>query len=729
MEKRIGNFVQTILNSYSQVFFSRSKIFALILMLVTFIDLYAGLAGLLAIVTTAIVAYIIGFDDDNIQRGLYGFNSLLTALALGIWFAPGPVLYLLIILSSVLTLLIAVTMQGVIGKYNLPYLSIPFIISAWVFVLAASNLTYLGLSERGIFTLNEMYTLGGSRAVSVYNWWNNLSLPQGIRIYLLSLGAILFQYNLLAGLVIAVGLLFFSRIAFTLSLLGFFSAYFFYDFVGADISELSYTYIGFNYILTAVAIGGFFIIPSIASYIWAIVLVPIVALISMSLTNIFAIVSLPVYALPFNMVVLLFLYSLMFRTSGDKNPVRVTVQQDSPEKNLYLFKNDTSRFRYDLIPLYLPFFGKWEIAQGYSGDETHLGEWRHALDFVITGKDGSWYSGDGKKREDYYCFKKPVLAPGDGIVETVINDIEDNEIGVPDIKHNWGNTIIIRHHDTLYTSLNHLLKGSINVKAGDRVKKGDKIALCGNSGRSTYPHLHFQVQAYPAVGSPTLEYPFSNFLQNSNSHSELKTFSIPEKGDKVSAIEADKLLSVSLGFRPGEVLDFLTLENGNWVSDEIEVFTNEFNYPYLESRKNGAVAYFLNDGSVHTFSQYYGKKSGLLYFLFLGCFRVPMSFKSDLIIDDNYPVNLVYKNPLLFFQDFLAPFFIFLRPGYQLKYSFTDSLIDPSLMRLEATVTWNFLGTRRKEMKIEMTFSEDKLKEIKAYDGEKVLMHSKAKDQ
>ncbi|MCK7534439.1 MAG: urea transporter [Marinilabiliales bacterium] len=123
--------------------------------------------------------------------------------------------------------------------------------------------------------MNEMYMLGG------YDHGQDLRVVQPVStcrsrssIYFRSLGAIFFQYHLFPGLLIAIGLLIYSRIAFTLSLLGFYAAYAFYQLVGADMTTLSYSYIGFNFILTAIAIGGFFIIPSWYSFLWVILLTP-----------------------------------------------------------------------------------------------------------------------------------------------------------------------------------------------------------------------------------------------------------------------------------------------------------------------------------------------------------------------------------------------------------------------------------------------------------------------
>ncbi len=262
--------------------------------------------GLISVITTNLVGFLLGFDKRTLSRGLFGFNSLLVGLALGVYFEPGLLLVIIVILGAILTLLISVSMQGVIGKYTLPFLSIPFLLSVWIMTLATREFTALGVSERGIYTFNDLYMIGGHTLVGLYDWWNSLGIAQSLRIYLISLGAILFQYNILSGIILAIGLFYCSRISFTLSLLGFYTAYIFYEIIGANISELSYSYIGFNYILTSIALGGFFIVPSRRSFLWVVVLIPMVALVTISLTKIFTILGLPIYSLPFNIVVLLF---------------------------------------------------------------------------------------------------------------------------------------------------------------------------------------------------------------------------------------------------------------------------------------------------------------------------------------------------------------------------------------------------------------------------------------
>jgi len=294
------------MNSYALVFFSNNQVLAWILLIVTFFDYISGLAGLLAIIISNLVAWLAGINVDKIRRGYYGFNSLLVGLGLGLFFAATAEFWLILVFSALLTLFITIALEGIIGKYQLPYLSIPFLFAIWLTFMASRDYFSLQISNRGLYSFNEMYMLGGMTMVRIYDWFNQINLPQSLVIYLRSLGAIFFQYHLFPGLLIAIGLLIYSRIAFSLSLAGFYAAYAFYQMMGADMSTLSYTYIGFNFILTAIDIGGFFIIPSWYSFLWIILLTPITSILLKAFKMLFTFNQLSIYSLPFNLVVLLF---------------------------------------------------------------------------------------------------------------------------------------------------------------------------------------------------------------------------------------------------------------------------------------------------------------------------------------------------------------------------------------------------------------------------------------
>ena len=66
--------------------------------------------------------------------------------------------------------------------------------------------------------------------------------------------------------------------------------------------------------------------------------------------------------------------------------------------------------------------------------------------------------------------------------------------------------------DGLYAFYAHMQPGSLRVKVGDRVRRGQVLGLLGNSGNSSEPHLHFQIcDANSELGSEGIPYAFRSF--------------------------------------------------------------------------------------------------------------------------------------------------------------------------------------------------------------------------
>ncbi|MFX0560907.1 peptidoglycan DD-metalloendopeptidase family protein [Tepidibacillus infernus] len=85
----------------------------------------------------------------------------------------------------------------------------------------------------------------------------------------------------------------------------------------------------------------------------------------------------------------------------------------------------------------------------------------------------------------------------------------DGKVILAEYYGGYGKTIIIRHSNTYKTLYGHL--SEIKVKQGDSVKKGEIIGLIGNTGRSSGPHLHYEVFKN---GKPIDPYPYMNFLKH-----------------------------------------------------------------------------------------------------------------------------------------------------------------------------------------------------------------------
>lgn len=718
---QLREFGEGILNSYTQIFFAKDPVLAVALILVSFLTFFSGLSGLLAVVFTLVAGLLFGLDKKAIYSGLYGFNSLLVGLGMGLYFAPTAGYFLILLLASILTLFIAVSLQGVIGKYGLPYLSIPFIVGIWIILLATKQFENLGISERGIFRLNELYNIGGSWLVNFYEHINEWQFSATLKLYFMSLGAIVFQPNVLAGIMVAVGLLFYSRIAFTLSLLGFYTAYLFYLLLGINLAETSYSYIGFNYILTAIALGGYFLVPSKWTYLWILLLTPLVAIVTVSTESIFNVFSLPVYALPFNLIVLLFLYVLKFRTRKEPKLHEVYAQQFVPEHNLYSWQNYLLRFDYRYTRTFrLPFWGTWTVTQGHNGEHTHKDDWRYAWDFEITDTEGKTYSGTGDLPGDYYCYDKDVVAPADGTVEEVVQDIDDNIIGEVNLVHNWGNTVVIKHADDLFSKMSHLKKGSVQVQKGEHVVAGQVVAKAGNSGRSPYPHLHFQFQATPYIGSKTLYYPFAQYLKYNGRIPELKNYAVPEKDEKVSNIEPNELLGKALQLVPGQILRF----SGNGTSGEkvsLMAETDAWNQTWLKDMNSGSKALYVSDESQFYFTYYEGNRNSPLYYLFLGLYKVPKGYYDQMEVRDTIPLHQVLPVRRRIMQDFIAPFVQYKRIEYILKYREIDNPALTGKIVLSSRVNMIRFGKTFELFDFTVIFESNRITKISVHSKNKTL--------
>jgi urea transporter len=705
------DFLLSIINSYTQVFFSNNPVFALILIVVSFFDFTAGLSGVIAVIASNTFAYFIGLNSLNIKKGYYGFNSLLVGLGLGLYYQPTPEFFIVLIFASLLTLFLTLWFEGVIGKYGLPYLSLSFLLGTWLVTLATRQFASLLISENDIYMANDMFAIGGQPMVQSYNWLINLNIPESIRIYFTSLGAIIFQYHLFAGILVAIGLLIYSRIAFVLSLLGFFSAYYYYRFIGANISELGYTFIGFNFILSAIAIGGFFVIPSRWSFLWVILLTPLISILLISTSTIFAIFQLSVFSLPFNIIVLLFLYSLKFRERFFDRPELVYYQQNSPEKNLYSQKNIQARFGNSyFMPFVLPFWGEWSVTQSHNGKYTHQGDWRHAWDFEVMDENGLSYTGKGFDLDDYYAYNRPVTAPAYGWVEEIVDNVVENVIGSVDVENNWGNTIILRHTDHLYSKLSHLKPGSFKVAVGETVTKGQILASCGNSGRSTVPHIHFQIQGTPYIGSKTIEYPISHFIEQKKGAFELKSYVAPENNVMVSNINKNNVLERAFHFIPGQKLNLeVKSSDGNVSSVVWEVQIDALNYTSIFCEGSKSHAYFRNDGDIHFFTHFEGEKSSLLFQFYLAAYKVMLGYYPNLLVRDNYPVNTFNNRALGLLQDFVAPFWLFTRSDYILNYLGMEDALMQSNINLKSIISGKIGSHEVKKMECELFINQQGL--------------------
>ena len=143
---------------------------------------------------------------------------------------------------------------------------------------------------------------------------------------------------------------------------------------------------------------------------------------------------------------------------------------------------------------------------------------RFAIDWVKMADDGTRFTGDPLKNASYYAWGSEAIAVADGIVVETKDSIPENVPGATSravpitLETVGGNHVILDLGKGRYAFYAHLQPGSLRVKLGERVRRGQVLGLVGNSGNSTEPHLHFHVSdANSPLGSEGLPYGYDSF--------------------------------------------------------------------------------------------------------------------------------------------------------------------------------------------------------------------------
>ena len=189
---------------------------------------------------------------------------------------------------------------------------------------------------------------------------------------------------------------------------------------------------------------------------------------------------------------------------------------------------------------------------------------RYAVDWEQLDEEGRVYRGSATDVTSYNIYGKDVLAVADATVVSVIDDLPNQ---VPQsmptniaIEQADGNSIVLDLGGGRYGLYAHLKPGSIRVHAGDVVKRGQTIALVGNSGNTLEPHLHFHVMNHASpLASNGLPY-------------EIDRFQVTAKAPGTAAFDAAAAQGTALAITPisparrvtnGLPLDQLIISFGN----------------------------------------------------------------------------------------------------------------------------------------------------------------------
>jgi hypothetical protein len=157
------------------------------------------------------------------------------------------------------------------------------------------------------------------------------------------------------------------------------------------------------------------------------------------------------------------------------------------------------------ILLDLPVHGTWQA--GHAGATTAVNyhsaypSQKYAMDIVKVNDRNEFFMNNGSEISDHFTMGENIYAPCDGEVVIAKDGLPNEPVSFsPSNPYNpAGNHVVIKMKDSVYIYLAHLDSGTVEVRKGDLVSSGDMIGRAGNSGNTSWPHLHLHIQDIPEM--------------------------------------------------------------------------------------------------------------------------------------------------------------------------------------------------------------------------------------
>lgn len=310
IDKAIPRPLRVIFRGVGQVFFCCNAVTGLIFLIALYVGgITAGLAATVGVVSSTIAAYVLGFSEDDIDAGLYGFNGALVGPCLFLFLEHTPQLWLYVVLASVLSTVVLAALMRILQPYNIPASTSPFVLTCWMFMVAVYS--FDGFSRGPVLpapaipadiaaasvVTTEFVTLSKD---AIEAWYT--AITKGI-------GEVMFADSVIVGILFLTGIAITSMRGAVMALLGAIVGVAVPVLLGADKTLITMGLYAFNPVLTMMAVGWVFLKPTAGSALLALLAGILTIICQAGLANFLAPIGLPTLTFPFVLVMWMFLFA------------------------------------------------------------------------------------------------------------------------------------------------------------------------------------------------------------------------------------------------------------------------------------------------------------------------------------------------------------------------------------------------------------------------------------
>ncbi|MBV6446566.1 urea transporter [Nitrosomonas sp.] len=310
IDKAIPKPLRVIFRGVGQVFFCCNAVTGFIFLIALYVGgITAGLAATVGVVSSTIAAYLLGFPEDEIDAGLYGFNGTLVGPCLFLFLEHTPQLWLYVVLASVLSTVVLAALMRILQPYNIPASTSPFVLTCWMFMVAVYS--FDGFSRgpvlpapvipADIATAAVVTTEFASLSKDAIEAWYT-AIAKGI-------GEVMFADSVIVGILFLAGIAITSLRGALMAVLGAIVGVAIPIWLGADKTLIEMGLYAFNPVLTMMAVGWVFLKPTTGSALLALLAGILTIICQAGLANFLAPIGLPTLTFPFVLTMWMFLFA------------------------------------------------------------------------------------------------------------------------------------------------------------------------------------------------------------------------------------------------------------------------------------------------------------------------------------------------------------------------------------------------------------------------------------
>ena len=301
--------IDALLRGTGQVMFQNNPLTGLLFLVGIFVNsAKLGGAGLLGLAVSTLTAYLLGADRALIRNGLFGFNGILVGIGLAFFLEFEPLLAVYIVLGGAVSTILMMALANFLGLWDMPALTAPFVLTAWLLLFAVYQFANIRPSpliapmpldpQATIQTeLRELPTGPGAGLTAA-------NLAHG---FFRGVGEVMFQDNLLTGVIFLLAILVNSRISAGFAALGSLLGLLTALALGGNGVLIYHGLYGFNPVLCAIALGGLFFVLTWRSAAYALVAAVFSAIVFAAFVVLLSPIGMPALTAPFVLVTWLFL--------------------------------------------------------------------------------------------------------------------------------------------------------------------------------------------------------------------------------------------------------------------------------------------------------------------------------------------------------------------------------------------------------------------------------------